>query len=196
MQGFAARLTALTASPCVPPHLARVEIDLDGERWSLQAAFADLRPAGLLRWRYADTSPADRLAAWFAHLLLCAGAPAGVERQTIWLSRDGEFFFEPCDDPVGALGGLLRLVCQGLSEPLYFFPKSAWVFIDNGESRSKARGKWHNSQEPAWGEDADPAYRLALRGLPDPMDEAGFGRFGDCARAVFGPLKAHLVDTR
>jgi hypothetical protein len=39
----------------------------------------------------------------------------------------------------------------------------------------------------------DPAYRLALRALPDPMGE-GWAAFEACAKAVFEPLRAHIEE--
>ena len=42
------------------------------------------------------------------------------------------------------------------------------------------------------GEDSDPAYALALRGVDDPLD----ADFHACAVGVFGPLLACLDDPR
>ena len=47
--------------------------------------------------------------------------------------------------------------------------------------------------ERPFGEDADAAYRLALRGLADPIDTpVGFAEFRACAHAVFDPLRKCL----
>ena len=45
---------------------------------------------------------------------------------------------------------------------------------------------------PEFGESADPAYRLALRGVQDALDETFF----TLADRVFGPLLDALVDPR
>jgi exodeoxyribonuclease V gamma subunit len=76
--------------------------------------------------------------------------------------------------------------------PLHFFPKSAWAYIRRDHSLAAARQRWQNSSNPAWGEAADPAFQLALRGLADPLDAA----FEDCASTVFGPLLDYLEDSR
>ncbi|MDI3515140.1 MAG: exodeoxyribonuclease gamma subunit [Rhodocyclaceae bacterium] len=191
---FARRQRALLAAPAQPPHLARFECGLDGEAWSLTASFADLRADGLLRARYDDTRAGDYLGAWLAHLLLCAAPAPGVRCATHGLSRDGEFRFEALE-PAHAraqLEILLGLYREGLCAPLHFFPKSAWAFVKNGDSLHKASARWSGGMRPQFGEAADPAYRLALRGVEQPLDE----RFCALARAVFTPLFAALDDDR
>ncbi|MGL6109318.1 MAG: exodeoxyribonuclease V subunit gamma, partial [Rubrivivax sp.] len=109
LQGFAQRVRALTAETCLPPHATLIEIEVDGEAWSLDVGFADLRPSGLLRWRYGDSRAGDYLDAWLQHLALCADPPARAEPSTRWLSADGEFSFTPSPNAVQHLRDLLRL---------------------------------------------------------------------------------------
>lgn len=194
LQAFARRQRQFLAEPAQPPHLARFECRIDGEAWSLSTSFADLRASGQLRARYDDTRASDYLGAWLAHLLLCAAPAPGVRCETRGLSRDGEFHFAPLD-PTPArqqLETLLGLYRQGLCVPLHFFPKSAWAFMRNGESARKAAEKWTGGMRPEFGEAADPAYHLALRGVEQALDEAFFAN----ARMVFGPLMHWLVDER
>jgi exodeoxyribonuclease V gamma subunit len=120
-------------------------------------------------------------------LLLCAGAPPGVELRTTWIARDATLVLRRCDDAHAQLARLLALYARGLAEPLPFFPKSAWAYMRKGESESQARSTWQAAPHHPYGEEADPAYRLALRGRPDPMGE-GFADFAACAKAVFEPL--------
>jgi exodeoxyribonuclease V gamma subunit len=47
-------------------------------------------------------------------------------------------------------------------------------------------------EEPAFGENADPAYRLALRGVAEPLD----ARFIELATRVLLPLRQHVTDPR
>lgn len=194
LRAFAVRLRGLEAGEALPAHVAHIDGVLDGEDWSLVAAFTDLRPHGLLRARYDDTRAADYLGAWIAHLALCADPPAGVACETHGLSRDGEFRFHalPVERARGALMALLALYRQGLSQPLHFFPKSAWAYITNGEDPAKAVGKWTGGNHPEFGEARDPAYRLALRGETGLPDE----RFFELAGDVLHPLLEHLDDPR
>jgi len=188
LQAFADTLRAAQAEPTLPPLGHTLALQLDGEPWQLQFGFADLRASGLLRWRYAPTRAADRLAAWLQHLALCAASPAGVQLRTRWLSSDGEFALQPCADAPAQLQALLALYRQGLGEPLHFFPRSAWALRRDGAGA--ARAAWQSPR--TWSEGDDPAYQLALRGVAQPLDAA----FEALAERVYGPLEALLQDER
>ena len=188
LQQFAARLRDAMAEPLLPPQALTLQAELQGETWQLQANFADLRASGLLRWRDAPVHPADYLDAWLQHLALCAAAPAGVALRTRWLASDGEFAFAACDDAAARLRELLALYRRGLERPLHFFVRSAWQYVDAG--LRAARKAWHPTLYQPFAEGADPAYRLALRGVDDPLD----AEFVSLAQAVFGPLRQHLQD--
>lgn len=194
MQSFAATVAAETAGAPLPPRVSQLDFDLDGEAWTLTAAFADLRPQGLVRHRYDDTRAADYVAAWLGHLALCAAPPRGVAAATLGLSRDGRFRYAALEaaEARRLLADLLALYRDGLGRPLHFFPKSAWAYISNGESVGRAQAKWTGGNRPQFGESADPAYRLALRGTGSPLDD----EFHTLATRVFGPLLQYLVDAR
>ena len=192
LRRFAADLVPRLATPPLPAVSAVFSYTFADEDWQLSGALGDLRPDGLLRYRYDDVRPTDYLAGWISHLFLCAAAPAAGDRQTLWHARDGGYRLKPCAPQTARahLGELLRLYRCGLSAPLHFFPKSAWAYVDGG--LASARQRWHNSRNPAWGEEADAAYRLALRGVADPLDAA----FAQCAETVFTPLLEYLEDER
>jgi exodeoxyribonuclease V gamma subunit len=187
---FAQRLGEAQREPCLPPHGVMLDLAVEGEGWSLQLALADLRTSGLLRWRYGDSRAGDYLEAWLLHLALCADPPARAAPHTRWLSADGEFGLSPCTDASAQLQALLGLYRRGLCAPLHFYPRAAWQFVQQG--RNAARAAWTSTLEPAFGEGEDPAYRLALRGVEEPLDED----FEALAQAVFGPLREHLQDAR
>lgn len=189
---YAEAVAQATAAPCLAPHHASLDFDLDGETWRLAGAFADLRESGLVRQRYDDTRATDYLEAWLHHLFLCASRPEGVAPVTRWLSRNGEFRLLPCAAAGEVLHALLRLYRRGLHAPIHFFPKSAWKYSVGGGSLSKANAAWRSNWNAARGEGEQPAYRLALRGVADPIDNG----FIACAEAVYGPLLQHLEDAR
>lgn len=192
LKDFAERVKAASTVPTSSPRHDTLSFDLDGESWRLSAAFADLRPAGIVRQRYDDTRATDYLTGWLSHLFLCAARPEGVARQTLWLSRDGHFRLNPCDDPNAVLTSLLHLYRRGLREPIHFFPKSAWQYIANDRNLFRAQTAWRSTRERPWGEEGNPYYRLALRGVPDPIDDD----FIACADAVFGTMLRCLEDPR
>ena len=188
MTSFAARVVVATAEPCLPAHHAVIDINLHGEAWRLSAGFADLRPSGLVRWRCDERRPTDVLEAWLHHLALCADPPGGVQPCTRWLATFDELRFVAPSDPRGILRSLLEIYRDGLTKPVHFFPKAAWALKEPGGSEAKARSKWKPAHHSGHGEETDAAYRLALRGLGDPLDD----EFSKLADAVFGPVLAHL----
>jgi len=188
LQDFAARLREALAEATLPPQTMTLEVELQGEAWQLQASFAELRASGLLRWRLGPARASDYLDAWLQHLALCAAAPAGVALRTRWLSSDGEFGFLPCTDAAARLAELLALYRRGLSEPLHFYPRAAWELLTQG--LGTARRSWRAGEHNRFAEEADPAYRLALRGVAEPLD----AEFETLAAAVFGPLREHLQE--
>ena len=194
LREFAEQVREHTAQPALPPHAARLEVLIDGQPWRLHGEFADLRPRGLLRHRYARHSPVDYLDAWLPHLLLCHDAPAGVLPVTTGIARDGRFFFTEADAPAATLQTLLRLYAKGLREPLAFFPRSAWAWLEgdrDGPAKAIARFRPNAFNDFAEGQDA--GIRLALRGRPDPFAPDVVDEFYANAQAVFGPLRDCLA---
>jgi exodeoxyribonuclease V gamma subunit len=187
LAAHAQAVRALQAPPCLPPLSARLTIAVDGVPWQLEAMFADLRAAGLVRHRYDELRAGDRLDAWLQHLLLCAAAPAGVTLRTTLLGRGERIVFAAVADAQARLAELLRLHAEGLRSPLPFFPKSAWAFVEGGQSLAKARGRWHGAPGSDRGEQADAWNRLAWRGRPDPLAGAAEA-FCASASAVFAPM--------
>jgi exodeoxyribonuclease V gamma subunit len=180
---FAQAVHQATAGDVLPPYQCAIELEVDGEEWSIEGAFADLRPVGLARWRYDDERARDVLTGWINHLLLCAAPPPAAECVTRWVARDGVRTFTPlgCADARARLAELVACYRDGLQRPVHFFPKASWSLVQNGGY--KARQAWNGS--PDFGGERDrPAHRLALRGVADPLDD----QFEDLAGRVFGAI--------
>lgn len=192
LRGFAMAVNTAEAPPCLPPCHRTISVALEGGPWRVTAAFADLRPDGLIRHRYDDTRATDYLEGWLTHLFLCALRPDGAALETRWISRNGEYRLHPCEDPERALRELLTLYRRGLRAPIHFFPKSAWNYIIGGENLYKATAAWRSTRDRPWGEEKDAAYRLALRGIDDPLDD-DFKLF---AITVFAPMMNCIEDDR
>jgi exodeoxyribonuclease V gamma subunit len=189
LQRFALEVRDATRAPRLPL-LADLPFTLEGEDWRLETLLTERRQAGLVLHRYDDTRPTDYLAAWLTHLVAAAASPTPIE--TRWISRNGSFRFTHCNDARLILECLLALYRRGLSEPIHFFPKSAWAYIQAGGDIGKARAVWHPNYGAIRGEDRHAAYKLALRGIGDPLD----ADFQTCAETVFGPADAYLDDPR
>ncbi|MDD2769940.1 MAG: exodeoxyribonuclease V subunit gamma [Methylococcus sp.] len=197
IRDYAERIAEFSREAPLEPLPGALVFEIEGETWTLSGALGQVRPCGLVRWRYDDTRPADYLTGWLDHLFLNAMAARGVEPATTWISRDGEYRLQPVPEAHERLRELVALYRAGLRLPLHFFPKSAWVCalkLREGESEAaerEARKRWEAS-DYSRGESADPAYRQALRGQADPLD----GEFFRTAETVFGPLLDHLDDER
>ena len=192
MQQFASTLARATQLPCLPAQQTDLYIDLDGETWQLDTTILDRRAGGLVRSRYGVTRPADYVAGWIDHLALNATLPVGTVGETMWLSSDGSYRLHPTEDARRYLAELLALYRYGLSQPLHFFPKTAWTYYTRSGSLAAARNTWQQTARRPFAEQAHPAYRLALRGIADPLD----AEFQQTARTVFAPLHACLEDAR
>ncbi len=205
LRGFATTLAEATAAPLLPTHSATLHIAMPpggatatvAATVALAVSLPGLRAGGLVLQRYDTPRPADHLDAWLAHLALCASAPAGVATRTVWLGREARFGLRSVADPLPLLQQLLALFAQGQQTPLYFFPKTAWAWLDKGRSLAAARGAWLASARKPFAEQADAANALALRGLPDPLvggTDTGLASFEATSLAVLQPLFDHLDD--
>ena len=196
LRRFAERLRdARDASGGTAPTEAHsLAITVDGDTWRLRAELAPQADGSLLRWRAARLRANDLLAAWIWHLWRHARAAAGpapagagAPGATRFIALDATRTLAPTPDAGERLAELLRLYAQGQREPLRFYPQSAWVCCVDGAAA--ARREWTPTERRPASEGADPAYRLALRGLGDPLDEP----FESIARGVFEPLVRHLA---
>ncbi len=174
---FAAQLAPHLAGPTLAPLALDLSFEFAGERWTLEGQLTDIRPGGLLRWRCAPAGVHDFLAAWIEHLCLNAAANGALETRIV--ARDGVFRLHPVAQPREHLAALIEGYRLGLCAPLPFYPRTAWKRVT--ESGDKWRTTWQY-------ESADPWWRLALRGNPEPLGEA----FEDLAAKLLEPLLAHL----
>jgi exodeoxyribonuclease V gamma subunit len=189
---FARTLAPLLGAPTLDPVGTTLEFTIDGEPWRLTGNFGDLRRTGLVRFRYDDTRAGDYLAGWLEHLFLRAMELPEVAPRTTWHSRDGDYVLGPVDDARAQLATLLGLYREGLHRPLHFFPKSAWRYMTEGKRIAAAITAWRSTPFNNFAEVRDPAYRLALRGVDDPLDD----EFVACATRVFQPLLDAVEDDR
>jgi len=191
LDAFARELAPAVAMPCVPSVTGTVNFLLDGEAWQLSGTFGDLRADGLLRYRYSDTRPADYLDGWLTHLFLNMVTPPGAELVTRWHSRDGRFMLQPVANATAHVQTLLALYRRGLCAPLHFFARSAWSYARHARDLGSAAKEWFGHPQRL-GEKDYESYRLALRGVIDPLD----AEFEECAQAIFEPLLASIDDPR
>ena len=174
------------------PHKGALSFRIDGEEWRLEGSLEDYHATGLVLHNYDDVRASDYLEGWINHLFLCATSGAAAVRETRWHSRNGVYSLKPCEDARERLAELVALYRKGLQGPLLFFPRASWAFVKGEGNLGNARSAWYSYHNPLIGECLYPPYRLALRGVQDPLDE----RFQKLANEVLTPLFAHLVDPR
>ncbi|MCX7892239.1 MAG: exodeoxyribonuclease V subunit gamma [Burkholderiales bacterium] len=157
------------------------ELDLGGVR--LAVRLDNLTPEGRLAWRAGRLRAQDRIAAWVAHLALCALAPAGVACRTRLVTRTASTGFAAAESPRERLADLASLYRDGEREPLPFFPETAHAYVaalagGGREAIAKAAKAWERERE-------DPYFALGFGDL-EALDE----RFAALAERVLGPMLA------
>lgn len=185
VEGFAQRLLAAHPRDSLEP----IPFALQLAGMELRGVLGGVSGEGLLGQRLAECKAKDLLDAWARHLVLNALRPEGVTLLTRWLLQDKLLTFSPLPQPDLPLAALLELYWSGLQRPLHFFPESACAYMKKECSMDAARKIWFSNR--GRGEDADPYYRLAFRGI-DALDR----EFEALAQAVFGPLLAAIKESR
>jgi exodeoxyribonuclease V gamma subunit len=195
LYSFAQPIRRVLSQAPLNPITETFEFDLDGEIWTLQGTISDLRPDGLVRWSYRTARAQDYLSGWITHLFLCACNRAPdlslSPNETRWYSRDGDYRLRTVTNPKRALARLIALYRVGLSRPLHFYPRSSWALATTGKT-NEALKKWQCTRNQPFGESADQAYQLALRGVNNPLDL----QFAELAKEIFQPILDHLDDSR
>jgi exodeoxyribonuclease V gamma subunit len=164
--------------------------------FNLNGSFSHLTPGGQLFYRPATIKAKDLLRAWVEHLLWNATSSVGKARHTVIVGTESIWTLAPISDPRPVLEGLLDRYWSGLSEPLKFFPESAFAFaVADSKSASGTKGratrtpldlaleKWNGSDFGPSGEREDEYFALFFRNS-DALDS----NFEAHARAVFHPL--------
>lgn len=186
LSAYARGLSADLESGLLVPVGRVLEFDCEGECWRLSGALPGLRENGLVRYRYDNGSPWDFLDGWIRHLFLNACTPEGVPCRSVWHFRDEKTELGPVGDAVERLRDLMAIYRTGLCRPLHFFPRSAWIYVAEGNRLDKAEKIWWQSNGRR-GESDDVFNHLAMRGVNNPIDEA----FADLAGRIFGPFFVH-----
>ncbi|MEY4591490.1 MAG: exodeoxyribonuclease subunit gamma [Pseudomonadota bacterium] len=208
LQHFAATLSPRLNVPCLPlaqttQTTVKATIDgVSGVSLSAHLQLRDIRPEGLIRYRFSPLSAGDYLAAWLDHLALCTlcklptlAGTAAMRTEHIGRSANGkieQFAFRPVENPEAVLQDWLSAYWQGIQSPLIFPPKTAWALKREGETA--ARNVWFNRFQ-ARGEALDVWWQLAFRGQLEHQDLFGsklLNSLQQQSETLLGPLREHL----
>jgi exodeoxyribonuclease V gamma subunit len=172
--------------------LTPVDFDFTTAGFRVTGVVSQIWPRHLLRYRCAAVKAKDRLDIWIDHLLLQSWKTQGYPHRSVLLAKKAGWSFRPVAHATEILHQLLNYYWVGLSEPLPFFPQSAYAFAQRRQQGRKeedalyaARKAWEADRQSR-GEADDPYCQLNW-GKVDALDE----RFTTLALNIFGPLLEH-----
>lgn len=161
-----------------------IDLTIAGVTW--RGSLTDVTTEGLLRVSLENRLYAtDLLKLRFAHLLLCATAPAGVALQSRLIGLEGEIVLGPVNDPHDALQDFAQAYREGMCLPLPLFRRASPVYARK-QNLDDAR-KAFDGNEFSSGDGMDAWIALLWRNA-DPCDE----RFVQWADRLYGPLLDEL----
>ncbi len=189
VESFCEKTESYLRQPPLPP----LNLDLRVAEFRLEGRLHPIYPGRMLRWRYAQIKPRDRLRAWIYHLLLNCAAAEGYPKNTAVIGLDPEWTvleYPAVPEAEKILAQLLKHYWEGLIRPIHFFPKSSWHYAQLvierqrpvDDALAKAAGMWEGSLFVR-GEKMDPYYRLCFEKV-DPIDR----EFQDRALDIFESL--------
>ena len=164
--------------------------------YTLTGLLENVRADGMIQYRYAKMKPKDVIRSWINHLVLnCQDdyAAPGNGMHTFYAAKEGIFRYAPPADSVLILEELLDLYWQGLTGPLYFFPRASFAFAQETykgkkeqDALRKALFEWEGNAFNQIGEKNDTYNLICCKkiDLSDPL-------FKEQAKKVFLPALEH-----
>ena len=192
LQSFHKRLSGLLSGQ----ELKQQQVTLKIRDYSITGRLDNVSANGLVQYRYATMKPKDVIRSWISHLVLNSQANTAAPENgtsTFYAGKDGMYEYGPAAESILHLEQLLDLYWQGITEPLYFFPRSSFVFaqeIHKGKQEQEALRKaiveWEGNDFNKKGEKNDPYNLLCCKNmvLSNPL-------FMEQAQKVFLPAFAH-----
>jgi exodeoxyribonuclease V gamma subunit len=163
-------------------------------RFNFSARIEDVRGGVLLQYRLAKLKGKDFTALWLKHLARNLIAPGTA---VLFGGNDAveSYEFSAVTNAREVLTQLLEIYWRGLHEPLRFFPRSSWMFVeqlgkagDPAEARELAlRKAWFGSRESRDADSKDAFIDLVFRDVEEPLN----AEWERLARDIFDPLFAH-----
>ncbi|MBT4838631.1 MAG: exodeoxyribonuclease V subunit gamma [Methylococcales bacterium] len=175
--------------------IAPLMIDLSLDDLVLHGQLSNLTHSHLLQSRYADLKPQDYLQLWIKHLVLLCQLQNEQPKISIHLAKKQQLQFNEVDNPEQYLQQLLKFYWQGLSQPLNFFPKSSFKYIeqkhkgnDHHKALYQAEQVWQGGVSPEF---SSPYYHTLYHQKNSPIDDD----FTVTAETLLNPIFDHLQTT-
>ncbi len=173
-----------------------VEIDICINKIQCCGKLNNIGQNGLFSYSIHTIWKNQLLELWIKHLVLNVLKPSNVQLTSRWLDSEKLYCFKPVDNPEKLLGELFDIYWQGLRQPLHFFSKSSYAYMEHSfkekdidECIYKAKQQWcsaFNSNNEA----DNPYYSLAFS-KEDVFDDD----FIELSEQVFRPLFEYLEST-
>jgi exodeoxyribonuclease V gamma subunit len=116
-----------------------IQVDHTLGEFRLVGEIRRLTANGSLHFRCASVKPKDLLRFWVQHLVLNAALPGGPYSSAVLVGSDKVFEAPPLPKAPELLAGLLDLYWKGLTQPLKFFPQTAWTYVDAALKQAAGR---------------------------------------------------------
>jgi exodeoxyribonuclease V gamma subunit len=172
------------------------QISLSIGDYTISGQLDNVSAKGMVQYRYATIKPKDVIQSWISHLVLNSiqnsnGPESGLF--TYYAGKETIYKYSPAAESHRHLEKLLDLYWQGLTKPLYFFPRTSFAFaqeIHNGKNEREALRKacieWEGNDFNKMGEKNDPYNLICCKNmaLANPL-------FTEQAKNVFLTALAH-----
>jgi len=185
VEAFLRDLLSFTQGKILEP----LEVDLSIGGFQLVGRLENIYAAGLLRFRYADVKPRDRLNLWIHHLILNMTGAKDYPGSSWLIGKDLQCLYPPVSESGKILQSLLQVYWEGMAKPLHFFPGSSWVYAealakgkDEERAMRAARKEWLGD-DYSHGEGEDPYFHICFKNV-DPLDE----EFENLSVEIFEPI--------
>jgi len=172
--------------------LEKVPVDLAVGDFRITGFLNIYSDRGLVLYRYAAMTPKDIIRSWLSHLVFSSlqnRYPETVAGNTYYVSKKEIYIYSPRSQSNSHLEKLLRIYWQGLSEPLLFFPKTSFAYVNEiqaGRSERQALRKaaiaWHGDNYYKEGEKLDPYNMICCNNFT--VEDS---RFREMAKEIFLP---------
>jgi exodeoxyribonuclease V gamma subunit len=169
--------------------LPALDLNVDMDGFKLTGTVKQVWPEHMVHFRCAPAKPKDHLDLWIEHLAVLCLARGDYPESSVLVAQDKVWHYPPIANSRSFLRLLLDLYWRGLSEPLKFFPESAFEYAARrtaGKSHEDALAaalKVWNGSEKIRGEREDAYCKVAFQQV-NPLDE----EFARLAVEVFEPL--------
>ncbi|MBU0680007.1 MAG: exodeoxyribonuclease V subunit gamma [Proteobacteria bacterium] len=159
--------------------------------YQLEVELANVNTLGQFHYRFGKMDGRHILRTWISHLALNSlDLPSAIGRQSLLIADDGVVRLAPLDNAQTILQTLLELYWQGLRQPLPFFAKASYVFVEACQKGKREEKAIAAATKTLWGDDYstgewqwDPSLKRCF------SEESQLGEeFSRLARTMYEPV--------